>query len=177
MISDFSVRVRPKNKNGVIVFLSALTVGAFLFVFSTTLESYRGIVGLAALVFIVYALYAFTKYVSPEYYYDITSGDEPMLVVRQAVGKRSTTMCRILLSDITCVKYETSAERTAHKTPADYRKCVYTLTLGVQNTVRITVNSEYEKCEVVLEASDEFASLILSYAKEARALKVDFDGE
>ena len=49
MINDFSVCVKPKNKYGMIAFLSSLTVGAFLFIISSTLESYRGVVGLFAL--------------------------------------------------------------------------------------------------------------------------------
>ncbi len=177
MINDFSVCVNPKNKYGMIAFLSSLSIGAFLFVFSSTLESYRGVVGLVALGFIVYSLYAFTKYVSREYRYDVTSGDEPMLVIRQLVGNRGTTMCRVLLSDIAEVKVEGKNERTAHKCPDGYIKYCYTLTMGVAETVRVVVKSRYEKCEIVLEATAEFAKLLSSYAAEAKALKLDDEDE
>ena len=177
MIKDFSVHVKPKNKNGLIAFLRSLTVGAFLFVYSSSLESYRGVVGLVALLFIVYALYAFTKYVCREYCYDITALDEPTLVIRQLVGKRSTTMCRILLSDISDVKFEIKEQMAAHKTPDGYMKYRYTVTMGVTETVRITVKSRYEKCEIILEGTEEFASLLLSYANEASVLKSDDDEE
>lgn len=177
MINDFSVHVKPKNKNGMIAFLSSLTVGAFLFVFSGTLERYRGVVGLAALIFMVYSLYAFTKYVSREYCYDISSSDEPLLVVRQVVGKRSTTMCRISLSDITDVKFENKEQRAEHKTPQGYMKYRYTVTMGVLETVRVTVKSRYEKCEIVLEGTAELSALLLSYANEAKAQKIYEDEE
>ena len=177
MINELSARIKPKNKNGVVLFLSSLTLGTFLFVFSTALESYRGVVGLFALAFIVYALYVFTKYVSREYCYDITTYDEPMLVVRQLVGNRSTTMCRVSLSDISEIILETREMRAAHKTPQGYLKYNYTLTLGNIETVRAVVKSRYEKCEIVLEGTAELAELLDAYVNEAKRLKSEQDDE
>ena len=176
MIKDISVHVKPKNKNGMIAFLSSLTIGAFLFVYSSTLEMYRGVFGLVALAFMVYALYAFTKYVCREYCYDITGEDEPMLVVRQLVGKRSTAMCRVLLSDISEVKFENKEQRAIHKTERDFMKYSYTVTMGVSDTVRLTVKNRYEKCEIVLEGTAELANMLGALASEARAqIPVDYE--
>ena len=177
MINEISVHVKPKNKNGMIAFLSSLTIGIFLFIYSSTLESYRGVLGLVALAFMVYALYAFTKYVCREYCYDIIAEDEPMLVVRQVVGKRSTAMCRILLSDITEVNFENKEQRANHRTDRDCMKYMYTVTMGVSDTVRLNVKSRYEKCEIVLEGTAELANALSNLASEARAQKAADDEE
>lgn len=170
MIGEFSMLVKPKNKNGTVAFLCSLTVGLILFVLSASLERYRGVVALVAVIFIVYALYVFTKYVSIEYHYDIAIIDgEPMLIVRQRIGKRNSVSCRILLSEITDVKYETREQRAAHKTPEEYKRYVYTVTMGVADTVRLTVNSRYEKCEVVLECGIEVADYLASCVAQAKA--------
>lgn len=171
MIAELSMRVKPKNKYGMIAFLLSLTVGVFLIVFSETLDSYRGVVGAIAVLLFVYALFAYTRYVVREYYYDITViENEPLLVVRQLIGSRSTTMCRISLSDITKVETLSLNARGEHKTPTGYLKYNYTVTMFAPSLVRLTVNSRYEKCEILLEGGVELAELLNNYSNEARAL-------
>ena len=174
MISDFSVRVLPKNKNATVIFLLLLSFSMILFLYSSTLESYKGIVGLVSLAFIVGAVYVFTRHVIAEYYYDLIGGDEPMLVVRQAFGKRSTTMCRVSLADIERVEACRLDGAEVHKTPEGYRKYKYTLTVGDTDGVRIYVSSPFEKSEIVLEASAEFANVLCEYSKEAKENKSSY---
>ena len=171
MIAEFSMRIKPKNRAGMIIFLSAMTVGAFLFVYSSSLDSYRGVVGLAALTFFVAALFVYTKYIAPEYFYDITLSDgEPLLLVRQLVGRRGTVMCRIALADITKIDFTDKGWRSTHKTPDGYKKYNYTVTIGVQNAVLLTVNSRHENCEILLEGESELSELLERYRNEARAM-------
>lgn len=173
MINEISMHVVPKNKNGVLLFLVTLSVGAVLSVIAGNLESYRGIVGLFGLFFFVASLYSYTRYVVREYYYDVTViEDEPLLVVRQLIGKRSTVMCRIALADI--VKVELFANRgelgdVANKLPPEYTKFNYTVTLSLgQPSIRLTVNSRDGKCGIVLEGGSELAELMRNYSEQAR---------
>lgn len=176
MISEFSMHVKPKNRASLYVFLTLMTLGAFVFVFSSSLDSYRGVVRLVALAFFVGALFVYTKFVSPEYYYDITLSDgEPLLLVRQLIGKRSTVSCRIALSDIVKVELTDKAERSSHKTPDGYLKYNYTVTMLADNAVRLTVSSAYEKCEILLEGDRDMAELLCRYCEYARELKPKID--
>ena len=151
-----------------------MSIAAVLFVFSFTADKYKGIIGFVAIVFLTAALYIFTRYMAIEYYYDITlSGGEPLFVVRQATCKRSTTMTRISLSSITDVKVENAKERKGHKAPSGYARYCYVPTFMPDKTVRITVASRYEKAEIVIEGSAEFAELILAYSREAKVMYPD----
>lgn len=104
-------------------------------------------------------------------FYDVilTPDGEPLFVVRQRIGKRESTMCRVGLWSITAVTREDGASRRAHKTPAGYAKYVYTPTFMPDVTYRIVTVSRHEKAEIVIECSDEMANALLSYAIEARA--------
>ena len=47
-------------------------------------------------------------------------------------------------------------------------KYVYMPTLDPDVSYRITTASRYEHAEIIIEASDEFASLLLAYSQQAR---------
>lgn len=171
MIKEFSAHPKPQNKNSKIAFLIAILVSAIVFVTYFLIEKYKGVVGMFGLMTLTTGILIYTKYISPEFYYDITfdSEDNPLFVVRQIIGKRQTTLCRLDLADIVAVKYETAKERRAHKTEKGVRKYVYAPTMFPKETYRITVSGRYEKAEIIIEGTKEFADLLENYSKEARA--------
>lgn len=173
MIQEFSVHPMPVNKNAKIAFLIAILISAAGFVTYFLMEKYKGIVGTAALMMLTTAILFYTKYISPEFYYDITFDTEgtPIFVVRQIIGKRQTTLCRVDLADIVSINKQSSAERKAHKTAVGYRAYVYTPTLMPPLTYLITVSARYEKAEIRIEGTDEFANLLNEYSKEARFMR------
>ena len=179
MISEFSVRPKPRNNNAKIAFLIAILISAAGFVTYFFMERFRGFVGMFSLMVLVTAILFYTKYISPEFFYDITFDYEntPIFVVRRRVGKRDTTLCRIDIADIVSVDYETRAERRAHKTPSGMLKYVYAPTMLPPDVYRITVRGRYEKCEIIIEASEEFAKLLRDYSAEARSLRLSEDEE
>lgn len=175
MINEFSAHPKPRNKNAKIAFALALAVSAAGFAAYLMMDRYKGVVGLFAMFSLVTAILFYTKFISPSFYYDITfdSEDTPIFVVRQIIGKRQTTLCRIDLADIVAVEYETRAARRAHKTPQDTRKYVYAPTMMPPDVYRMTVRSRYERAEIIIEAGEEFAALLRSYSEEARALRTE----
>ena len=179
MTKSFSARPKPSNNNAKIAFGVALGIAAVGFLFYYLMERYRGIVGTAALFVLVTALLIYTKYISPSFAYDVfqDSSDVPLFVVRQLIGKRITTLCRVELSDVTAIEHETRAERRAHKTPKDYKKYVYAPTMSPAENYRLTVINRYEKAEIVIEISDELADLLRGLVKEAREARIEFDEE
>jgi hypothetical protein len=139
------------------------------------IQVYRGIVCLIGMVFLITAITLYTKYLSVEYYYDITFDSEgtPLFVVRQLIGKRQTTLCRIGLAEIVRIEREGVKERREHKTPAGFVKYSYLPTLMPEAAYRVITTSRYEKAEILIEISEEFASLLRAYSLEAREMITD----
>lgn len=175
MIKDFSVHPKPQNNNSKTVMWIFYALGAVAAVLSVMLESYRGVAGLVALAFISSGILMFTKYVSVAFYYDIIAEDvdTPMFIVRQRVGKRDITLCRVDLADIISVKRETAKERKAHVREQGTAYYVYAPTLNPPVSFRMRVNNAREHAELILEGSDEFFEMITALAAEARALRQD----
>ena len=171
MIGEFSARVKSSNNKARVAFFLLLSLSTAVFVAYFISPLYKGIIGLFGIALITAAVLIFTKYVSAEYYYDITRDADgtPVFVVRQLTGKRQSTLCRIGLSDIVGAKMENAAERRAHKTPVGYRKYVYLPTLMPSITCRLTVSNRYERAEIIIEVGEDFKNLLLSYSAEARA--------
>lgn len=172
MINEISIHPKPQNNKAKISFLIAISIFGIALVASAFVDKYRGVIALFAVISVTYALHLFTKYITTEYYYDITvpEGDLPLLVVRQVTGKRSSVLSRVALSDIVKVEFEGAELRREKKTPGGFMRYVYTPTMSPDKTIRITVTSRYEKAEIILEGTEEFAKLLSDYAAEARAL-------
>ena len=177
MIPDFSIRARSSNNKAKVAFIVGLAAAFAVFTLSALIDKYQGLVGLAALALLVFALTVFTKYLSVTYYYEITTDSEgvPLLLVRQQTGKRQSVLCRIGLAEIVKVEREDRATRRAHKTPAGFIKYTYFPTLDPEFSYRLTSTSRYEKAELVLEISDEMAGLLRKYSVMAREQFPDED--
>ena len=170
MINEYSVHIKPKNSNAKVLFGVLLAAALVLMIISKIIDLYNGVLALVGLIFLTAAVLVYTRYIGASYYYDITTDFEgyPLFVVRQLVGKRYSTLCRIGLNEIIEIKRETVGERKAHKTPYGTRRYVYLATLGVDLSYRLITKSRYESAEIVIEVSDEYASLLAEYVKEAK---------
>ena len=173
MIKEITVHPKPQNNNAKIATLVFVLIAAVGFVFYFQMESYKGLVGVFALCALTTGILLYTKFVSPEFYYDITfdASEEPIFVVRQVIGKRQTTLSRVGLADISKVEKEVGKEYKKHKTPMGTRKYVYAPTMFPKEIYRLTVKNRYEEAEIVIECSDEFAVLIRENSKEAKAIR------
>ena len=173
MIRELSANIKSTNKNATVAFYALLGASAAIFVLYFLIDRYKGIVGLIGIVFITMAVLIYTKYIGAEYYYDVTfdSSGGAVFVVRQIIGKRQSTLCRIGLSEISRVERESAEDRRKHVTPVGCRKYVYTPTLFPSDTYRIYSRSYYESCEIIVEINDSWADMLREYAKEARELE------
>jgi hypothetical protein len=183
VIRELSAKPKPTNNKAKIAFYILLAVGCistlcYMVLRALSVEK-SGLVGFVPLIALCAAVFFYTKYVSPVYYYDVTFDSEgcAVFVVRQTVGKRQSTLCRIGLSEITSIKRESAEERRAHKTPKDHRKYSYVPTFMPEVTYRISTRSRYERSEILIECSDDFVSLLRDYAAEAREMQRIVDEE
>ena len=175
MINELSVKAKNTNNKARIAFYVTFAVSVVTFAISFFIDRFSGLVGNVGLILIAVSILIFTKYISPVYYYDIMhdSSGAAVFVVRSVTGKRQSTFCRIGLSEIVKIEREDAVARRAHKTPHGVRKYSYVPTLGPDVTHRIYTRSRYERAEIVIEASDEFAALLLEYSVAARAAEMD----
>lgn len=169
MIREFSARVKQSNNNARVLFFSLLGASAAAVVGYMLSPVYNGVIGMGALILIVATVFVYTKFLSSVFFYDITFDyrGEPIFVVRQVTGRRQSTLARVGLRDIREVKMESAAERKAHKTPVGYRKYTYFPTLGPAESCRLTVIGPYEKSEVLIECTPEFAEMLREYSRLA----------
>lgn len=175
MINEFYSHAKPSNNKAKRLFISLLAVGALLAVLYLAIERFKGVVGFFCVLAIAFAVLVYTKYVCAEYFYDIThdSNGSPVFVVRQVTGKRSTTLCRIDLYSIAAVKRLSAKGKREYKAESGRRKYFYLPTLMPESVILLTVNSPSERADIFIEAQDEFASLLRSYATEARESRFD----
>ena len=127
MIRDFSVRAKHSNNKARALFIIFMVCSFLTVMLSALIAEYKGVFTLAGAVLLSVALLLYSKYIAPVYFYDVSadSAGVPLLIVRQQVGKRQSTLCRIALSDITKIEREDSKQRREHKTPQDFRKYSY----------------------------------------------------
>lgn len=170
MITELHLRVKPQNNKAKGLFFIFFALTCLLFSLSYAFSAYRWISQLIAVLCLVTAILLYTKYISAIYYYEILldRDDVPMLVVRQQMGRRSTTLCRVDLADITAIERKTREEYRAHKTDAHKARYVYTPTLFPDTVYLVTVISRHETAEIVLEGSEEFIEHLRSCATLAR---------
>ena len=172
MIREFSASPKPSNKKAKILSFVCFAAALMIFAVSTVIQHYSGIVSMVSTTLLVVGILFYTRYVSPVYYYDIMLDSEgtPLFIVRAVNGKRESTLCRIGLAEIMKVEREERKVRHSHKTPKTHMKYVYTPTLDPDVSYRITTASRYERAEIVIEASDEFASMLRAYSLEAKEM-------
>ena len=174
-MSDFSAQPKPQNKNSRIVMYVFFAIALVTAILSILLPVYRGVVGMVTLGCLTTAILMYTKYVSVKFYYDImvTGVDEPLLVVRQAVGKRNVTLARVCLADIMSITRESREERRQHKREKGILLYNYGPTLSPSVTYRLEVRSPIERADIILEGTDEFFDKIREIAASARKMRED----
>lgn len=158
-MNNISMSARTKNKRALYMLIAFLIGAAAFSVLYIVMTVYRGVIGLAAMIFFIGAIFIYTKHVAVEYIYSIANFDtSPMLTVVHKVGKRETTMCGIFLSGIVSVERLTAEEMKSVKPDREYARYNYCPTMGPEYVYLITYTMRSEKAKVLIEATDEFAA-------------------
>ncbi len=175
MISELSVTPRASNNRARHLFFISLLLALAVTVVYVSVEKYKGLIGLVIVGLLAAAVYIFNRYMACVLHYDIMidSDGVPLFIVRKTVGKRHSTLCRVELYTIISVNAESARERREHKTEKGVLKYNYTPSIDPAHTYLITTRSRYERAEIRIEASEEFAALLTAYAREAREMHAD----
>lgn len=181
MIREISVRPKPSNnkaKISFIVFFALTVFGAAAYAVMRALEIEKsGLVGFIPLVCVTVAIFFYNKYLSGAYTYQVAFDSEgtPLFIITQTIGKRISTLCRVALSEITKIESESYEQMKSHKTPTDHRRYIYLPTFLPAGVYRITIRSRYERSEIVIECSEEYAAMLGEFAREAKEMQTKLD--
>ncbi len=170
MIQELHMRVKPQNKHANIAFWLFFVLAFVVFGVSYAVALYRGVLQLGAMFCLVTSILFYTKYIAPQFCYEITidSQDTPVFIVTQTIGRRMTTLCRIDLADIQSAEHLSRTALKEHRVPADTRRYVYTPSLLPATVCVVTTGGHGERAQLVLEGGQDFADLLLSQAAIAR---------
>ena len=175
MFNEFSISVKSQNKKAKYAFGGCLGSALIFVIAYMNIPKYQGIVGIGALAFITAAIYIYNRYVAAEYGYDVTvdSVGRPVFVVRQKVGKRNATVCRIDLYGISSIEKLDKETRRNHKTEKGVLKYVYGPTLMPDTIYLISSRTSREKADLYVEATDEFASALREAVRLSREYVIE----
>ena len=175
MIKESTVHPKPQNNNSKLACIITMLLFAASAVGYIFAEKYKGVIGLVAIGFLTSAILFYTKYIAPSFSYDILIDSEgtPLFVVRQRTGKREVTLARLEIADIKDAVMESREDRKKHKTPGGVLKYNYGPTMNPPTSCRIFYKSRYENAEIVIEISEEYRDMLISYAEIARGMRTE----
>ena len=170
MIVPFSVKPKASNDRAKYAAIACLGSALIFIAIYMLMPQYKWVPGIIILAFVTAAIFIYNKYISAIYAYDIImdSNSEPILVIRQIVGRRETTLCRVDVSAITNVKRLDKNDKKAYVPENGVLRYSYYPTMSPDTVVLVKVRSVSEKADIFLELTDEHIALLNRYAEEAR---------
>ena len=189
-MNEIIIKPKPQNEKGKRVFLIALIACAVTFILSLILPKFAGIVQLVSLILLCISLYFYNRYVGTSYTYELMSEENggALFIVRQEVGKRSTTHCRMSLANLRAARRMTKEELRAYKrrssksASADAETATeiptpepnvgvyyYGPTFLPESLCLLSFRGRFERADIFIECSDELLAHLLSLADELRA--------
>ena len=192
-MNEMIVRPKAQNEKGKRVFLLTLIGCAVTFVASLMLPSYSGIVQLLSLILLCISLYFYNRYVGSTYTYEIASDEMggALFIVRQEVGKRSSTHCRMSVRNLRSAKRLSQEELREYKRrrnrmkrhtlptaeeredslyapSADVGVYFYGPTFLPESVCLLSFRGRFERADVFIECTDELCEYLLSLSDTLR---------
>lgn len=170
MITPFSTTPKPQNKLAKYVMAACFGSFLILIMLSMMMLNYKGLISVAALVFVTAGIFIYNKYIYTVYSYEVVfdMNGVPLFVVRHTQKKHMATLCRVEISNISDVKKLNREERKAYKVDRSVPSFSYCPTMCPDTVYLVTVRSFDENADIFVELTDESAALLLRYSKEAR---------
>ena len=178
MINEMSVHARSTNKKANLVVAACFISTFILLIVSALVDAYRGLFSMLIFIFMISTIFFYTKFMAARYVYDLTTDEKgaPILITRNIIGKRETTLMRIDLGTVA------SVERVSREELKKYRpetggvlRYVYSPTFLPDSLLFIKSRSSYEKADILIEAPDEFGDLIRRTAEYVKEKYGDID--
>ena len=198
MIPDMILRPKAQNEEGRRVFLITMIAALLSFVASLFLSKYQGLVQLGSVVALCVSLYFYTRYVASVYSYEVTADNDgtPIFVIRQTAGSRVSTHCRMPIGSLVCAELLNREQLATYRQnkrakaqpndgcdapylfPAsDIPLFDYSVTFRPTAVTLLCFRSRDERCDMLVELSEEFASLLLDIAAQVKSESVEEEGE
>ena len=170
-ILEFTFRPVADKRFSVGAFIISLALAAAAVVASVLAETKKGLISLAAVIVICYAIYLFTRYIIPEYAYAVVydSEENPNFVVTKRIGKSVTTLFNMPLYEIYKIELETDLQRRKHTVPYGTQKFNFAPSLMAKSCYRIYAKNRSLTREFLIEGTSALAERLRSYSALALA--------
>ncbi len=156
---------KAKTNTGKNVFLGLLGSSMLLVMAAIMAPKFTGIIWTVAFSFVVATIYVYNRFVGSEYRYAITlDGGVPSFTVLLQVGKTGKIQARLDLDSIAEVRSMSGKEYRAYKSDKGIIRYPYFPTMFPETVYFVAIRSEHENADIFIEASEEFAEALASYA-------------
>ena len=174
-ILEFTYRPKTDAKRVVPTISVLAALSAVLVVLSVSLPLYKGLVSLAAVVGITASMYLFLRYAAGDFVYSVTFDGvgQAVFTVVKVVGKRSSTMCCLHLSNFVSVQRVESAEYKRSKKDYKAQRFNFCPSFATEAFYLIKSESLGEKSEVAVDITEEVAKRLMEYAAIAKATEAE----
>ena len=164
-IMDFTYRPVVDKRMASATFFAFVSLSCLAVIPSVSLERYKGVASLVAVLFFVVAMAIYSRYLIGEYAYVCftTSEGRAVLTVTKTTGKRVSTLQYLYLSEIVAVKHYASTEEK-EKPLGNVKKYNYCPSMKPKAIVELEVRVLGACSVVLLEGSREFADRIRQYS-------------
>ena len=169
-IIEFTYRPKTEVKRVVPTLSVLIVLSAILVVLSVTLPLYKGLVSLAAVIGITASMYFFLRYAAGDYVYSVTFDGvgQAVFTVVKAVGKRSSTMCCLHLSNFVSVQRVESAEYKSKRNNYKAERYNFHPSFSPDAFYLIKSESGGTQCEVIVDITEDVAKRLMEYAAIAK---------
>ena len=169
-IIEFTYRPKTDAKRVVPTLVTLAFLSAVLVVLSVTVPLYKGLVSLAAVVGITASMYMFLRYAVGDYVYSVTFDGvgQAVFTVVKVVGKRSSTMCCLHLSNFVSVERISSADHKNRKTDYKAQRFNFYPSFSPEAFYLIKSESRGVLSEVIVDITEDVAKRLMEYAAIAK---------
>jgi len=166
MITELSFIARPSNNKARHLFFALLISSVLVLSLSVALPpELRTAVLSGGMIFLIAALYVFSRFVGVTYLYDLALDTDgtPIPAVRSRIGKREVTLSRLTLATLTALDCLPRKARREYKTPDDLKRYNYYPTLDPERICLLRFITDQESVELAIEAPDPLINALTPY--------------
>ena len=169
-ILEFTYRPKTEAKRIVPILVTLIVISAVLVVLSVTAPLYKGLIILAAVAGITASMYFFLRYAAGDFVYSVTfdSVGQAVFTVVKVVGKRSSTMCYLHLSNFKSVEKMKSADYKKSKKYYKAQRFNFCPSFAPESFYMIKSESRGMRTEVIVDVTEEVAVRLMEYAQIAK---------
>lgn len=170
-IIEFTYRPKTEPKRVVPTLAALLIASSALVVLSVTSPLYKGVISLFAVIGITASLYLFTRYCAGDYIYSVArdSLGQAVFTVSRVIGKRSSLMCCMHLTNFVSINAISSADYKKRVSARGVKKYNFHPSFAPDSFYLISVKSVTEESEIIVDITEEVRLRLIESVQIAKS--------